>query len=91
MRKITLEIRNAFNHNEHLKISNTETDGVAIWLHSNKIAEKRDRALWITNCGWFTNTTKERLNSLYGVSIQQKKGIWLLNGKEWDGEWIQVQ
>jgi len=88
MRKITNEIVLAFNNNETLKRSNTETNGTAIWLHGNKIAEKRDGSLWISNAGWFTKTTKERLNALYGVSIQQKKGQWFLNSKPWSGEWV---
>ena len=40
----------------------------------------------IQNCGWFTNTTKERLNALPNVSIQQKKGVWYLNGEKWNGQ-----
>lgn len=36
--------------------------------------------------GWATPPTKERLNALDGVSIQQKKGKWYLNGVEWSGE-----
>lgn len=60
-------------------------------LHGNTIALKQDGELYITNAGWPTNTTKERLNGLPGVSIQQKKGVWYLNGEEWSGEWIKVQ
>lgn len=50
-----------------------------------------ERTLSITNCGWFNNTTKERLNALPGVSIQQKSGLWYLNGKEWDGKLIDIK
>ena len=46
--------------------------------------------LSITNCGWETATTKERLNALPNVRIQQKKGIWYLNDVEWDGKLIDV-
>lgn len=63
-------------------------------LHGNEIAYRYndpERTLSITNCGWFTNTTKERLNALPNVSIQQKNGIWFLNGKEWGGELIDVR
>lgn len=35
--------------------------------------------------GFFTNTTKERLNALPGVNIVQKLGKWYLNGVLWDG------
>ena len=50
-----------------------------------------EKTLSITNCGYFTNTTKEHLNGLPNVSIQQKKGIWFLNGKEWDGKLIDIK
>jgi hypothetical protein len=90
MRKVTSSIQSAFYYGESKKVSNTHTDGKAIYLHGNKIAEKRDGYLWITNAGWQSNTTKERLNALACVSIQQKNGKWFLNGKEWNGEWINV-
>ena len=63
-------------------------------LHGNCIAYRYndpEKTLSITNCGWFSNTTKERLNAIQGVSIQQKKGIWFLNGVEWDGKLIDVK
>ena len=91
MRKVTSEICRAFNQGEARNIGNSSTDGVALFLHGNKIAEKRNGSLWITNAGWSTNTTKERLNGLYSVSIYQKKGVWYLNEKEWDGGWVNVE
>ena len=48
------------------------------------------KTLSITNCGWFSNTTKERLNGLPNVSIQQKNFIWYLNGNEWNGNLINI-
>lgn len=90
MRKITLEVAKAFSEGRKLKMSNTETDGKTIWLHSNKIAEKIDGSLWINSCGWLTNTTKERLNGLEGVNITQMKGVWYLNGVKWDGNLIKI-
>jgi hypothetical protein len=44
----------------------------------------------ITNAGWRSNTTKERLNGLPNVSIQQKKGDWYLNGEVWNGQSTEV-
>lgn len=60
------------------------------FLHSNLIAKVSIDGLFITNAGWESNTTKERLNGINGVSIQQKKGVWYLNGTEWNGELIKV-
>lgn len=91
MRQVTEKIRFAFYNGEKLKISNDETRDLKWYLHGNLIAKiENGSSLWITNCGWFSNTTKERLNSLYGVSIVQKSGIWYLNGEKWDGNWIQI-
>lgn len=47
--------------------------------------------LFITNCGWFSNTTKERLNALQGVNIVQRNFVWYLNGKEWNGELTEIK
>lgn len=91
MRKITREIVFAFEHGITLKIDNSRTDGRSLWLYDNKIAERRADGLWITNAGWQSMTTKERLNGLRGVSIQSKRGEWYLNGLAWDGEWVHVE
>jgi len=94
MRKITKEMANAFNNdmpfnkdNTIVKVGENVTN---IFLHGNLIASKVEGRLHITNCGWFTNVTKERLNALPNVSIYQKKGIWFLNGLPWDGSFIVV-
>jgi len=57
----------------------------------NTIA-KRDESgqVSITDAGWPTVTTKDRLNGIPGVSISQKKGVWYLNGAQWDGKWIKI-
>ena len=94
MRKITNEMANAFNNdmpfnkdNTIVKVGENVTN---IFLHGHLIASKVEGRLHITNCGWFTNVTKERLNALPNVSIYQKKGIWFLNGLPWDGSFIVV-
>ena len=97
MRKITQESIEAFNCNENFKKSNTQIiaddSGTDMFLFGNLIATKNIRTgeISISNCGYFTNTTKERLNGLSGVFIQQDRGIWYLNGKEWDGEWKTIK
>lgn len=91
MRQITQRIVSAFLRDESLKIDNTRTDGRSIWLFDNKIAEFRENGLWITNAGWPSKTTKERLNGIPDVFITQKKGTWYLNGHAWDGVWVHVE
>lgn len=99
MRKITTEAINAFMLAKPFKMANTEVVAnenssggtiTQLFLHNNLIAESSDTGLKITNAGWQSNTTKERLNAIPGVYISQKKGKWYLNGIYWDGEWTTI-
>lgn len=63
-------------------------------LHGNRIAFRYndpEKTLSISNCGWFSNTTKERLNAIPGVSVNQKNWEWYLNGEKWNGNLIDVK
>ena len=80
-------------------LNNFETMIVSLLLHGNTIARKTYKVVGyhstlvsfeITNANWPTKTTKERLNGLCGVGIHQRKGVWYLNGKEWSGDWVNV-
>jgi hypothetical protein len=99
MRKITEEAIEAFNLNKNFKRGNTEvkvewrqhTQFTTLLLHGNPIAESCDKQLAINNCGYETNTTKERLNGLQGVSINQKNYEWFLNGEPMEANtWIKI-
>jgi len=100
MRKITeLAVKKFLNH-ENFRMGNTD-----VWsgfecsmtlisrmsLHGNEIATKvrHSNSILIDSCGWFSNTTKERLNGLLDTlglpKIQQKNFRWYLMGKEWNG------
>jgi hypothetical protein len=89
-RKVTSDIINYFLDGENKKIGNTESKDGSLLLFGNKIAKIEKGNLSITNAGYATRTTKERLNGLPNVKIVQKDGIWYLNGKEWDGDWIKI-
>jgi hypothetical protein len=101
MRKITKELRQAWLRQEAWRKSNTETDGLKVWLHGNCIA-KRDpetgRVLY-SLAGWPTNTTKERLNGILpaGWYISQINHRQVLLGpmgyasKIDDYEWFDVE
>lgn len=95
-RKITKEAIEAFMSGEKFKKDNTSVEVahgfVKLRLHGNAIAQKdlETGDTEVTNAGWFTTTTKERLNGIPGVSIYQRKGVWYLNGAEWDGEWKKI-
>lgn len=97
MRKVTQNSVNAFLNARPFREGNTTVEvkeNVTILkLHNNPIAYKYndpEKTLSITNAGWESNTTKERLNALPNVSIKQVKGVWYLNGNVWDGKLIDV-
>lgn len=91
MRQITREIVAAFMMRETKRIGNSYTDGTTLYLHDNAIAKfDKDGRLWITNAGWKSNTTKERLNGLPGVSIHQRNYTWYLNDEPWNGDWVRI-
>ena len=97
MRKITKDSINAFINAKEFKRDNTHVEVLpnvtVLKLHNNAIAYRYndpERTLTISNCGWFTPTTKERLNALPNVNIYQRNFKWFLNGKEWDGEKIDI-
>lgn len=89
-RKVTTQIVSAFLAGNKLTVGNSSTDGEKLYLHGNLIAKKENGALFITNAGWQSNITKERLNALPGVSIGQKNWDWYLNGSQWDGSWTKI-
>ena len=103
MRRVTQNSVNAFMRDQNYAEGNTtvrtavESGGgeyyTEMYLHGNRIARKlmnQEAGIQITNCGYSTNVTKERLNGLPGVNIVQKNCEWYLNGKEWNGELIEV-
>ena len=97
-RKITQLAVSSFMNNTNFKLSNTEVYSVQqrgetiteMYLFDNLIARKVGKKLFVSTAGWFSVTTKERLNGLPNVSITQKNGVWYLNGKEWNGKLTEV-
>ena len=95
MRKITKEAVDKFLAREPFKKSNMQVDECygqyRLKLHGNTIAVLDEfNMLSISDAGWQSNTTKERLNGLPHVHIKQKNWSWFLNGNEWGGEWTRV-
>lgn len=100
MRIITRDAIEAFEALRPFKRDNTEVriDPVVnglepeLYLFGNLIAKRFHHGeLQITSAGWSSNTTKERLNGLPGVSISQRQGVWFLNAISWDGRWATVR
>ena len=103
MRQITEQSVRAFLNAEKFNKSNmsveVEPNVTVLKYQGNAIAYKyndTEGTISITNCGWESNTTKERLNGvilLSGVNIKpiyQKNFVWYLDGKQWDGELIDL-
>lgn len=94
-RKITQEsVQNFYNRVKFNKSNMSvqiEDDGYPLLkLHGNTIAGQDSGGVWITDAGWPTRTTFERLNGLNDVRVNTKKGQVYLNGEEWDGEKVYI-
>jgi len=81
MRKVTQQIANAFAQGNKMTIGNTYTDGNAVMLHGNCIAEKDPWGnITMSLAGWNTPTTRERLNGIaevLGLKARfTKRGNW---------------
>jgi hypothetical protein len=97
MKKVTETIAKALEQGSKKSLGNTMTDGNAVFLHGNKIAEWRENGLHMSLAGWNTATTRERLNGIaqalgLEVSFTQKAFEPYLNGKLIDANaWHNVQ
>jgi hypothetical protein len=87
MRKVSKEAARAFWQATCLHQDNTEvrvTDGcIQCFLFGNLIAERNvgKNYLMVTNAGWPTPTTKDRLNAILAflnTSVFQKGHVWYL-------------
>ena len=92
MRKISIDAAKAFAENKNFNRANTMVctnnfcgRETSLYLHGNLIAQKKGKKLFVQNCGFFTKTTKERLNAL-GLDITQRNFKWFLRGREWNGQ-----
>jgi len=98
MRKVTQQIRDAFHARRSLALGNTFTDGQGVWLHGNKVIERREDGIYWTLAGWPTVTTRERVNGIAHAGVYQKDWEQCVtkidtDGAEYDapidpGEWI---
>ena len=91
-RKVSiLAAKAVINGNKYSNGKNTKVEGGGLYLHGNLIACRAlNGHISISNRGWFTLTTKDRLNALNNVSIYQKRGAWFLNNQPWDGAGVVV-
>ena len=96
MRDITKQATLAFKNYETFKQANTKVvinplGGVSMMLHGNTIASLCGRVLVMRDCGYQTNTTKERLNgicTIFNINkyFKQIKGVWYFGHDVFNGE-----
>ena len=96
-KKITMDSVHAFIAGKPFRRENMDVEidrngTVYLKLFGNIIAFRSylDGKVYIRNCGWETNTTKERLNYLLyaynsPLQIRQKNFVWYLGNDVWDG------
>ena len=90
MRKVTQQIKQAFDNGTSLKVGSTRTDGQTVWLHDNAIVKRDPDGLvrW-SLAGWNTPTTRERVNGIANAGVCQLKFEPVLNGEEIDpSDWF---
>ena len=92
MRKVTQQIKQAFERRQPLSVGNTMTDGNTVWLHGNAIVKRDPDGLvrW-SLAGWNTPTTRERVNGIANAGVHQVKFEPVLNGHIIDpSDWFAV-
>lgn len=81
MRKIEEMMVNAVINARNMRVSNTEVEVdanyiyVRLWGHTIYKKNRKNGKEAFSSCGYWTNTTKSRLNAL-GASIHQKDWAW---------------
>ena len=90
MRKVTQQIKQAFERGEAKTVGNTTTDGNTVWLHGNAIVKRdADGLVRWSLAGWNTPTTRERVNGIANAGVCQYKFEPVLNGEEIDSsDWF---
>ena len=61
------------------------TDMLVVHYHGHPIVTLLPEKTIINVCGWYTATTKHRMNWFHGVSVYQKNYQWYINGDEYLG------
>jgi hypothetical protein len=90
MKAISTKSAYALLNYSKVKSANTivwqDSEGSHMSLFGNKIAwVTLDGSLWVTDCGWVTPTTRDRLSAVLGLPLSIKKRSWILDGQPWDG------
>jgi len=100
MRKVTQQIKDAWEAGEERTIGNTYTDGKSVYLHSNEIIRRNDDGtVQFTNAGWPTRLTHERLGGILPICVFRREwlthvcamGDWDNAKAMSDGDWYNLE
>ena len=80
MRQIEKDVVGAFVRGEDARKDNTVSEGGALYLHGNKIAQVYGDSYLISNAGWETRTTQSRLNALLTLADKRNARVFT---KDW--------
>ena len=62
-----------------------DADTLAVRLHQTDVVLlHRDGSYTLNSGGWRTATTKERMKEWSGAWLYQEKGVWYINGQEFE-------
>lgn len=76
---------------DNTKVIVDEDGDYHLILFGNHIAtHTHDNRLLISNAGWNSSTTRERLNAIPNVWTRTVKGQMFLNNTKWDGKWTEL-
>jgi len=99
-RVTTDKVAKAFAQGLAKKDGNNSTDGSIFSLHGNNIVKRDENGdIFITDAGWPTPTTRERINGVL-QALDIDASVWKVKGKQsiqigrdkkpWDGAWTKV-
>lgn len=73
-----------FAHNTRIKADDMGHERIVVTYHDNPIVALYPDRISFNTCGWYTSTTKERLNWFMpeGWRLYQERGNWIV----WDGK-----
>jgi hypothetical protein len=85
----------AIAHNTRLEIDSLDLghEIITVKYHGNAIVNLYpDGTITLNNCGWYTSTTKERLNWFlpYGITLYQRNYRWIVQRWHWSDEYGRI-
>ena len=81
MKKVTAQIKSAFENHTSKTVGASSTNGETVFLHGNAIVKRTGGKVYASLAGWNTPTTRERINGITGAGLHQKNYEAMRNGE----------